>query len=70
MPTVVVEMVMETGLHMVTTMLVHHIWVDHNHQEIVRTITHIDISLMLLGVLVVMVHVMVTEVPEDVKVWS
>ena len=70
MPTVVVEMVMETGLHMVTTMLVHHIWVDHNHQEIVRTITHIDINLTVRGVLVVMEHDLVTEVLEDVKVWS
>ena len=69
MPTVVVEMVMETGLHMVTMLLEYHTTVDHNHHHTTKVTIHIDTSLMLHGVLEVMDLNMVTEVLEDVKVW-
>ena len=68
MVAVVVDMV--TGLTMVPIMVVYHTWVDHKQQDTTKIIIHTNISHTVLGVLVVMDHNLVTEVLEDVKVWS
>ena len=64
MPMAVVATDMVTGQLMVTTMLVYHIWVDHNQVHTTKVTMLTDINPMLHGVLVVMEHNLVTEVPE------
>ena len=67
MPTVEVVTDMVTGLHMVTTTLVYHIWEDHNHLDTLKITMLTDINHTLLGVLGVTVHSLVTEVHEVEK---
>ncbi len=66
---VAVEMVTVTGLNMVTTRLVHPIWVDHNLLVTNNRIIPTGINHTVPGVLAVMVLVRVLEVPEVEKVW-
>ena len=68
MVAVVVDMV--TGLTMHPTQVVYHIWVDHKQQDTTKITIHTSISHTVLGVLVATDHNLVTEVLEDVKVWS
>ena len=70
MLTEVVETVTVTGPSMVTMLLVHPIWVDHNLHLTNNKTIHTGINHTVLGVLAVMVLVRVLEVLEDVKVWS